>query len=556
MQTRLALGFGWVLMLPLLAGGVTMGSEEGPPAARVGEGRALDWVLVRFKPEARQRFSHLGQRETLNGLMGGLGLPEGSRLREPAVRARLSTTRSAASVSGASSPTPGSGFHYLDLPPGLGVDECLERLRGHPWLEYAEADGLVKLLLVPCDRDFSSQWWLHNGYGDLWPYEPRYEVTQGWPSIHAREAWDITTGSPEVIVGIVDTGIDGRLLELQGRVVPGWNVAEDNADTMDYHWHGTVVTCLVGANANNPHPERPWLCGWGGVGVDWQCKLMPVKVIDRNWSILASYVAEGIDYAVAHGCKIINLSWRLQNINNEGKETIIHAIDNAILNDVVVICPADNSGLPIQTYPAKYAPTIAVSGSKPSGGLTHSLGDFGSYGPELDLMAPGMGTWSTAPNGDDPAAGQRFEFGGSSAAAALVSGVAALVASVRPDLTHDQMKLLLCAGADDQGPRGYDIYTGWGQLNAYDSVLLAVARIERIEPLPDGRVQLSWKAPKDALAKSLFRVEYAPSLGAGWNDLPLEGLAQEAERLTWTGVVPEGPDAGGYFRLRIELAGF
>jgi serine protease len=56
----------------------------------------------------------------------------------------------------------------------------------------------------------------------------------------------------------------------------------------------------------------PGLCGWGGVGVDWQCKLMPVKVIDRNWSILASYVAEGIDYAVAHGCKIINLSWRLQ----------------------------------------------------------------------------------------------------------------------------------------------------------------------------------------------------------------------------------------------------
>jgi subtilisin family serine protease len=555
MQTRLALGFGWVLMLPLLTGGVTMGLEEGLPAARVGEGRALDWVLVRFKPEARQRFSHLGERETLNGLMGGLGLPEGSRLREPAVRARLGTTRSAASLSKASSPAPGSGFHYLDLPPGLGVDECLDRLRGHPWLEYAEADGLVKLLLVPCDRDFSSQWWLHNGYGDLWPYEPPYEVAQGWPSIHAREAWDITTGSPEVVVGVVDTGIDGRLLELAGRVVPGWNVADDNADTMDYHWHGTAMSTLIGANANNPHPDMPGLCGWGGVGVDWQCKLMPVKVIDRNWNILASYVAQGIDYAAAHGCKIINLSVVLVSNDNEGAETIIHAIDKAIASGAVVICATDGSGVEIKKYPAKHPPTIAVSGSKPSGRPNHSLWDLGSYGPELDLMAPGQGIWWVEPYGDDPT-GRRGYGTGDSLAAALVSGVAALVASVRPDLTHDQMKLLLCAGADDQGPRGYDIYTGWGQLNAYDSVLLAVARIERIEPLTDGRVQLSWKAPKDALAKSLFRVEYAPSLGAGWNDLPLEGLAQEAERLTWTGVVPEGPDAGGYFRLRIELEGF
>jgi subtilisin family serine protease len=74
-----------------------------------------------------------------------------------------------------------------------------------------------------------------------------YEVTQGWPSIHAREAWDITTGSPEVIVGIVDTGIDGRLLELQGRVVPGWNVAEDNADTWITIWHGTVRDLIGGS---------------------------------------------------------------------------------------------------------------------------------------------------------------------------------------------------------------------------------------------------------------------------------------------------------------------
>jgi thermitase len=138
-----------------------------------------------------------------------------------------------------------------------------------------------------------------------------FEETQGWPSIRARDAWEITTGSPDVLVGIVDTGIDDRLLEFAGRLVPGWNVADDNDDTMDLHGHGTMIAYLLGANANNPDPRFPEERCLDGVGVDWQCKIMPVRVMDRNRNILLSYVAQGIDHAVAQGCKVLNLSWRV-----------------------------------------------------------------------------------------------------------------------------------------------------------------------------------------------------------------------------------------------------
>jgi hypothetical protein len=236
-------------------------------------------------------------------------------------------------------------------------------------------------------------------------------------------------------------------------------------------------------------------------------------------------------------------------------ETIIGVGRNAIANGRGGGLLAEGSGQPIRMYPAKYAPAIAVAGSGPTIVGHHAPVVYSSYGPELDLMAPGACIWSIMPSGDYPEFGQHNRLGAPSAAAALVSGVCSLLASVRPDLTHEQAKLLLCAGADDQGSPGYDIYTGWGQLNAYHSLLLATTRVDQVRPLPDDQIELSWKSPSNAVAKDLFRVEFTTDLDGNWTDLPAEGFRQEADRTYWTGSLPVAPATPFYFRLRIKLDG-
>jgi hypothetical protein len=102
----------------------------------------------------------------LEELAKGLGLPPGARLREPAVNAHLRGPREGGVAAGSDSAGLWARFLYLDLPKGLDVAECLDLIRDHPWLEYAEADSVVTPLLVPCDDLFSTQWWLYSGYGE------------------------------------------------------------------------------------------------------------------------------------------------------------------------------------------------------------------------------------------------------------------------------------------------------------------------------------------------------------------------------------------------------
>jgi subtilisin family serine protease len=520
---------------------------EGSVLSGEGSRDPSSWVLVQFRPEVARTVAGLSAVDALERVGVELGLPPGGRLREPGVGAVLRSSRQARL--GRPAPEPAVDWHrflYLDLPPRISAAEVVGLLRGHPLVDYVERDGLVKLHLIPCDAGFQGQWWLVGG-----AYEMTYEETEGWPSIHAREAWDITTGSSNVVVGIIDSGIDSRIIEFAGRVVPGWNVVDGNSDTMDLRGHGTSMAGLLGANANNPPPWRLQLCGYGGVGVDWRCSLMPVKAINFGQTMLASSAAEGIDYAVANGCKVINLSWGLEN--EDGAITITRSVSNAIASRVIVVCSAGDSGNPISQYPAKYDPVIAVGGSSPNGRWHHELWTYGSYGPEMELMAPATRLWSLVPDQGSPEHGGESGAGGSSAAAALVSGVCSLLASVRPDITHEQARMLLCAGADDEGQRGFDIETGWGQLNAYDTLLLATTRIDGIAALPGGQLEMSWRSPSDAAERVLYQLEFAPALGEAWTPITTGSMRHEPTRTFWTGAAPSGPGAFGYFRVRVEL---
>jgi subtilisin family serine protease len=290
---------------------------QGQGAAAAEPFCAGNHILVRFKPEARALLPADALPGQLNALRQRLNLPEGTDLQEPALVRSLRQKRK-----GLSPLSPDrvdlDSFFYLRLPPGLGVTECLRKLENHPWLEYAEPDWIGRAAeTIPDDPDFAQQWHHTN------PLKPS-------ASIQTPLAWDITRGSSNVLVAVLDSGLAG-LPEFAGRTVPGYNFAYTNSDTLDDNGHGTHVAGVLAANANN---------GLLGAGVDWHCRIMPVKVFDSSNHGFYSWWAQGIDYAVSNGAKVINLS----GAGTEFGRTVQRAITNAIARGVIFVTAAGNLG--------------------------------------------------------------------------------------------------------------------------------------------------------------------------------------------------------------------
>lgn len=129
-------------------------------------------------------------------------------------------------------------------------------------------------------------------------------------------AWDITHGTTNVIVAVLDSGLTPSA-EFTNRLVAGYNFVSNTTDTTDDHGHGTAVAGVILANANNTNLVA---------GVDWYCRLMPIKVLDANNTGLYSWWAQGIDFAVTNGAKVINLSAGGSSTSTTLTRTITNAI--------------------------------------------------------------------------------------------------------------------------------------------------------------------------------------------------------------------------------------
>src|SRR5664280_1642991 len=237
---------------------------------------ATDHILVKFKNGANVQLALLNSTNVLAAMLPQLGMPSGAELREPEVgrilRERLKGTGAQFSVGDLDS----GRFLYLQLPASLTVEQCLRLLDRHPLLEYAEPDFIgTGGETIPNDTNFLAQWHHKN--------RSTYSAC-----IHTPDAWDVTQGSSNVIVAVLDTGLALGLAEFDGRTVPGYNFVSNNANTADDYGHGTAVAGTLCANANN---------GTLVAGVDWFCRLMPVKVLDQNNNGYYSWWAQGIDYA-------------------------------------------------------------------------------------------------------------------------------------------------------------------------------------------------------------------------------------------------------------------
>ena len=266
--------------------------------------------------------------------------------------------------------------------------------------------------------------------------------------VNVLPAWDWTIGSEDVVVAVLDAGVDPHI-EFGDRLVPGWNVPDAN-DQLDDECgsHGTHVAGILGARGDNDE---------GVAGVAWRPRIMPVVVTD-GCTGLESWVAEGIVWAVDHGADIINMSLQY----SVGTEALADAVSYAHAAGVIQIAAAGNSGQADDVQaPARFPETIAVAATDNRDRHWSSS----SSGPEIDLAAPGWRIYSCI---GSSSYGYKS---GTSMAAPFVAGAVALMKSVAPELDPDTARVMLMINAEDVEAVGFDQLTGTGRLDVEASVL-------------------------------------------------------------------------------------
>jgi len=332
----------------------------------------------------------------------------------------------------------------LALPPNMTMTEALTALRADPNIRYAEPDYIVRTQRKANDPRFAEQWAYDNNVAG---------------SILAQEAWDITTGSREIIVAVIDTGVDYLHEDLADnmwvntREIPGngidddgngyvddyrgWNFSWvdsildgpnfDPTDPMDRNGHGTHCAGIIGAVGDN---------GVGVAGVNWKVRIMPLSFLGQWGMGLTSDAILAIEYAWRNGARISNNSWGSRAYSQALYDTIKLAGDNGHL----VIAAAgnngrdndDSSGL-YHNYPSDYdLPNIISVAALESSG---NLADFSNYGNlSVDLAAPGASILSTTPSNTY----ERYD--GTSMATPFVSGGAALALALDPTLEMSDLR--------------------------------------------------------------------------------------------------------------------
>ena len=255
------------------------------------------------------------------------------------------------------------------------------------------------------------------------PNDPLWRDSWSLTKVRAPAAWKVTRGTAEIVVAVLDTGVDRSHPDLQGALVEGWDAVNEDADPSDDHGHGTLVAGVVAARSNN---------GIGGVGACSRCSVMPVKVIGANGSGTAADIAEGIVWAADHGARVINMSFVMTGRDEE----VASALEHARSKGALIVAAAGNSGSADVTFPASEPGVVSVTGTDAADDR-YSWANFGSW---VTLAAPGCSPSTKAGGG-------YADFCGTSSAAAFASGIAALARSASVNAPTEQIVAAMASGA-------------------------------------------------------------------------------------------------------------
>jgi hypothetical protein len=384
--------------------------------------------------------------------------------------------------------------------PGLGKSSCLARIYSLRFKQLLSAKRLISAYLqtgyfehaetvktgvsqsskavIPNDQYFSRQWaFLNNG---TFSYNGVVLGKSG-ADMKVTEAWDIQKGDSAIIVAILDSGCRLKHDEFKGRIWPnkkeipgngvdddgngyvddieGWNFVDSNNVPEDDYGHGTGIATEIAANPNN---------GIGYAGMNWQCKIMVVKVSDSAGHTRSDLLAKGILYAANNGANVINISIAFKDTNY----AVNLAIDYAYEKGIIICCGTGNDNNEGIAFPASNKKTIAVGSTDPddtrSTLFVGNLGGGSNYGQDIDVVAPGNYIAFLWISPDD----YNTIGGGTSNSTAFVSGLASLMLAQNRSLTPTQVRDIICATADDQvgnpaeDTKGWDKYYGFGRVNA------------------------------------------------------------------------------------------
>lgn len=356
----------------------------------------------------------------------------------------------------------------LILPADSDLEAVAAAYRKNPLVEYAEPNYIRRISYTPNDPSLS------------W----------GLSKVEAYSAWDITSGSSDVVIAVVDTGLDWNHPDLAANVwinageIPGNGLDDDgngfvddymgwdftdapggpgamgedylkrDNDPMDFHGHGTHVAGIVAAVANNSQ---------GSAGLAYGCKVMAVrsgyKTSNGGGLLEDDDCAAAIIYAADNGAKVINMSWG----GSSPSSLIQDALDYAASRGCLLIGAAGNSNTSSIFYPAGYTNVLAIAATTSN----DSKASFSNYGNWIDVSAPGTGIYSTL--FDNTYA----SWSGTSMAAPFVAALGGLVFSQNPTWNREKVAQQIRDTADniDSINPSYAGLLGTGRINAYQAVL-------------------------------------------------------------------------------------
>jgi thermitase len=393
----------------------------------------------------------------------------------------------------------GTDVQLWEVPDGEEL-ALVEQLNADPAVEYAEPNYVYHAIGAELAAE------------EVTPNDPYYGNQWALTIVQSPGAWKFTTGSADVIIAILDTGVDQGHPDLASKLVDGYDFVDDDDDPSDANGHGTHVSGIAAAATNN---------ATGIAGMSWNTRIMPVRVLNSQGNGTNADITSGIYWAFEHGARILSMSLGGSTYSQAMQDavTAAHAAGGLVIASMGN-CRQTGPGCPQANptnFPAAYANVMAVAATGP----TDAIAPYSQYGDHCDISAPGgsmtrlhdpKGIYSTMPTYPvymNTAFGYYMNYDyvhGTSQATPYVAGLAALIWATDLTRTPDQVRKIIEDTATDLGPEGWDPDYGYGRINA-QAALQAVA-----PPLPpeapallpiqnadgDGSYVVDWDPVSDA----------------------------------------------------------
>jgi thermitase len=367
--------------------------------------------------------------------------------------------------------------YVLQFPAETDIEKLANIYNRNSFIEEAYPNYIFYTTRVPDDPLYSAQWAL--------------------TKISAPYAWDIQTGNSEIVIGILDTGVDLAHPDLQSKLVPGRDEVSINTsyylslgyvlhseedytqpdnDPSDAWGHGTNVAGIAAATTDN---------GKGIAGVAWDCKIMPIRagfgILHPSTGWIGGFelddLIRALDWATnSHAAHVINMSFG--TYNEDAAILLFPSIANAYNAGITLIAASGNNNTTTRNYPAAFDNYVIAVGATNQSDDRCDPGDWGgsygsNYGSWLDVVAPGIDIYSTSYDIYSDYHSYGYYYFGTSMAVPHVSGVAALMHSVSPNLTPAAIRKGIENTADKvtgMGGQNFHNEYGYGRLNAYEAV--------------------------------------------------------------------------------------